>query len=47
VFLIFVKFFLLSFRLFSILIIRRRVIEAEFIVKYSASDLVIIFMFLL
>jgi hypothetical protein len=35
----------LSFNLFSVLIIRRNVIEAEFISRYSASQLVIIFMF--
>jgi hypothetical protein len=45
VFLIFVEFFLLSFHLFSVLIIGRRVIEEEFISRYSAFDLVIIFMF--
>jgi hypothetical protein len=32
------------FNLFSVLIIRRNVIEVEFISRYSASQLVIIFM---
>jgi hypothetical protein len=45
VFLIFVEFFLLSFHLFSVLIIRRKVIEVEFISRYSASKLLMIFMF--
>jgi hypothetical protein len=37
-------FTVIFFNLFSVLIIRRRVVGAEFIIRYSASQLLIIFM---